>query len=117
MFENLEVYRKAVDFADEAASLAETFPRGYGFPADQLNRAAPSIAANLAEANGRFAKADRRNFLTIALSSAQECVPILELADRRRLADEARHLQLRGQLGTIAKMIGGLISDLHRGSA
>jgi len=29
MFENLEVYRKAPNLADEVASLTESFPRGY----------------------------------------------------------------------------------------
>ena len=83
LFEKLKVYQKAVDFADQAASLTEGFPRGYGYLADQLNRAALSIAANLAEGNGRFTKADRRNFFVIARGSAQECVPLLELANRR----------------------------------
>jgi len=50
MFEKLQVYQKAVDLADEIASLTEGFPRGYGFLVDQLNRAALSIATNLAEA-------------------------------------------------------------------
>lgn len=80
MFEKLEVYQKAVDFADEIAGITENFPRGYGFLVDQLNRAALSIATNLAEGNGRFTKPDRRNFFTIARGSAQECVPLLELA-------------------------------------
>jgi len=40
MFEKLEVYQKAVDFADEIAALTEGFPRGYGFLVGQLNRAA-----------------------------------------------------------------------------
>ena len=83
MFEKLEVYQKAVDFADEVAALTESFPRGYGFLVDQLNRAALSIATNLAEGNGRFTKPDRRNFFTIARGSAQECVPLLEIARRR----------------------------------
>jgi four helix bundle protein len=55
-----------VDFADQVAALTETFPRGYGFLVDQLNRAALSIATNLAEGNGRFTKPDRKNFFTIA---------------------------------------------------
>jgi len=66
MFEKLEVYQKAVSFADEIASLTEGFPRGYYFLADQLNRAALSIATNLAEGNGRFTKLDRKHFFTIA---------------------------------------------------
>jgi len=40
MFEKLQVYQKAVDLADRVAALTESFPRGYGFLADQLNRAA-----------------------------------------------------------------------------
>ncbi|MHC4672127.1 MAG: four helix bundle protein [Planctomycetota bacterium] len=37
MFENLKVYQKAVDFADEIAQFTEKFPRGYYFLTDQLN--------------------------------------------------------------------------------
>ena len=65
MFEKLEVYQKAVGFADQIVALTQTFPRGFYFLSDQLNRAALSIAANLAEGNGRFTKPDRRNFFTV----------------------------------------------------
>ena len=75
MFEKLEVYQKAVDFADEVAALTEAFPRGYGFLVDQLNRAALSIATNLAEGNGRFTKPDRRNFFTIAEARHKNVCP------------------------------------------
>ena len=114
MFEKLDVYQKAVDFTDRACALTEGFPRGYRFLADQLNRAALSIAANLAEGNGRFTKADRRNFFTIARGSVQECVPLLELARRRKLLDEARHVSMRQDLETIAKMLSGLINGLEK---
>ena len=78
MFENLAIYQKAVDFADTIAQLTAEFPRGFFFLADQLNRATLSIAANLAEGNDRFTKADHKNFFTISRGSAQECVPLLE---------------------------------------
>jgi hypothetical protein len=48
MFENLQVYQKAVDLADRVATLTEAFPRGYYFLVDQLNRAALSVATNVA---------------------------------------------------------------------
>jgi four helix bundle protein len=100
------VYRKATSFADAVCTLTRDLPRGYGFPADQRNRAALRIAANIAEGNGRFTKPDRRNFFGIARGSVQECVPLLELA--------ARRAQLKAALEEIAKMIGGLINGLEK---
>ena len=112
-FEKLLVYRKAVDFVDQICSRTENFPRGYGFLVDQLNRAALSIAANIAEGNGRFTARDRRNFFGIARGSVQECVPLLELAFRRALLPEADHQALKSQLEEIAKMLSGLIKGLE----
>ena len=114
MFENLQVYQKAVDFIDEVTTLTEQFPRGYYFLVDQLNRAALSIATNLAEGNGRFTKADRKNFFIIARGSTQECVPLLEVARRRGFIAAARHAELRGELEVIAKMLSGLINGLDK---
>jgi four helix bundle protein len=113
MFEKLEVYQKAVAFAAVIAELTETFPRGYYFLTDQLNRAALSIATNLAEGNGRFTKPDRKNFFVIARGSVQECIPLLDIAHRRGLLDGAKHEALRLDLETIAKMISGLIGGLE----
>jgi hypothetical protein len=53
-FEKLLVYQKAVDFSDRICELSGTFPRGFYFLADQINRAALSISTNIAEGNGRF---------------------------------------------------------------
>lgn len=114
-FEKLLVYQKAIDFADAVCSTTEHFPRGYGFLVDQLNRAALSIAANIAEGNGRFTKPDRRNFFGIARGSTQECVPLLELALRRNLLTEEDHVEFKARLEEIARMLSGLIKGLeHR---
>ncbi|UUO05738.1 four helix bundle protein [Blastopirellula sp. J2-11] len=112
-FEKLHVYQKAIDFADNICSATENFARGYGFLVDQLNRAALSISANIAEGNGRFTKADRKNFFIIARGSAQECVPLLELSRRRNLINDAKHEELKGKLEEIAKMLSGLINGLE----
>jgi len=116
MFEKLEVYQKAIDFADQVTSMTGDFPRGYYFLTDQFNRAALSIATNIAEGNGRFTKADRKNFFTIARGSVQECVPLIEIALRRGLASGQRSIELREKLQTIAKMISGLIAGLDKKS-
>ena len=100
-FEKLLVYQKSLDFADEVCSSTEQFTRGYGFLVDQRNRAALSISANIAEGNGRFTKADRKNFFIIARGSVQECIAILELTRRRPLtsADRAETARARVDAG------------------
>jgi len=113
-FEKLLVYQKSIDFADRVCQLTGGFPRGFWFLADQLNRASLSIAANIAEGNGRFTKADRKNFFGIARGSVQECVPLLELARRRGLITDDDHDKLRLDLEEIARMLSGLISGLDK---
>lgn len=113
-FEKLIVYQKAVVFADACCSLTKDFPRGYFFLANQLNRAALSIAANIAEGNGRFTKADRKNFFGIARGSVQECVPLLDVAFRQGLIQGDRHETLKNDLEEIARMLSGLINGLDK---
>jgi four helix bundle protein len=113
-FEKLLVYQKAIAFADAVCTVTRDLPRGYFFLGDQLSRAALSIAANIAEGNGRFTKADRRNFFGIARGSAQECVPLLELAARQALLKQDAHSELKGNLEEIARMLSGVINGLDR---
>lgn len=117
-FEKLLAYQKSVVFADGVCAATGRFPRGYYFLADQLNRAAVSIAANIAEGNGRFTAADRRHFFGIARGSVQECVPLLEVAVRRQVVAADVHAQLRAELEEISRMVSGLIRGLeHRRAA
>jgi four helix bundle protein len=111
-FEKLLVYQKSVDFADAVCRQTEGFSRGYGFLVDQLNRASVSIAANIAEGNGRFTKPDRKNFFGIARGSVQECVPLLELARRRQLLSDDLYTELKSDLEEISRMLSGLIKGL-----
>jgi four helix bundle protein len=113
-FEKLIVYQKAMDFSDRVCAITQTFPRGFYFLVDQLNRAALAIAANIAEGNGRFTIRDRKNFFGIARGSVQECVPLLELAKRRGLIDADDNLKLKADLEEIAKMLSGLINSLDK---
>jgi four helix bundle protein len=113
-FEKLHVYQKAITFADAVCTITREMPRGYFFLGDQLSRAATSIAANIAEGNGRFTKADRRNFFGIARGSVQECVPLLELAMRQSIVKPERHAELKAELEEIARMLSGLINGLEK---
>lgn len=109
MFENLEIYQKAVNFADNTISLTRNVPYRYYFLTDQLNRAALSIATNIAEGNGRFTKADKKNFFIIARGSIQECVALLEITRRKGFINQKIYDESYDNLETLAKMISGLI--------
>jgi four helix bundle protein len=113
-FEKLLVYQRAVAFADAVCTITRELPRGYFFLGNQLSRASLSIAANIAEGNGRFTRPDRRNFFGIARGSVQECVPLLELALRQALIQPERHEQLKEELEEIARMLSGLIKSLEK---
>ncbi|MCB0319262.1 MAG: four helix bundle protein [Bdellovibrionales bacterium] len=49
---------------------------------DQLERAASSVALNLAEGSGRFTRKDQKRFYHIAFASLRECQAVLDLADK-----------------------------------
>ena len=112
-FEKLQFYQKSILFADNVCTLTKDFPRGFYFLVDQLNRAALSISANIAEGNGRYTKADRKNFFIIARGSVQECLPLLELAIRQGLLESERQKGLKADLEEIARMIAGLIKGIE----
>jgi len=111
IFEKLDVYRKAVDFADRIFGLSKNFAKGNYYLVDQLNRAALSISTNIAEGNGRYHKAERRNFFRIARGSAFECIPIIELCKRKTLVSDEESGNLKKELEDISKMLSGLIKQ------
>ena len=93
---NLIVYRKAIESAGPAISLAMRVPAPLKSLADQVIRSASSFPANLAEGHGRSGR-DRIHHWRIAFASAKEVDCHLQLLalsgaiDRRR-ADESIQL-------------------------
>ena len=100
-FEKLLVYQKSVDFADQVCSKTECFSRGYGFLTDQLNRAAPSIAANIAKGNGRFTKADRRIMFATEINFCEDIFITLDSAIGIDIDHRAIHLKHRDHFADI----------------
>ena len=85
MFENLDVYKKAIDFVDNLYSLCDNLNKiGLAKIVDQLRRASLSIPLNIAEGCGRFHKKERKQFYKMSRGSLHECVPLLEILLRRK---------------------------------
>jgi four helix bundle protein len=114
IFEKLDVYQQSVDIAVEISKFTESFPKGTYYLTDQLNRAALSVVANIAEGNGRWHANDRKSFFWIARGSAQECVAILEVCRRREFITIEVHERFKNELEKIGKMICGLIRGIDK---
>jgi len=86
---NLIAHDKALEAAGESIALALKVPSPLKSIADQLIRAANSVAANLAEGQGRIGR-DRMHFWRIAYASAREVDSHLRLLAGAGVVDSRR---------------------------
>lgn len=83
-FEQLEVWQRALDYADQIHDIADQLPKHERYNlADQMTRAANSIALNIAEGSTGLSDAEQDRFLRIAVRSLLETVACLHLVKRR----------------------------------
>lgn len=111
--EKLDVYVLAIDFVARANGIIESLPRGRGYLADQLQRAALSIVLNVAEGAGKFAPKDKASFYTRARGSTTECAAVLDVCRRLGLVDDVSCGEHKAILERIAQMLTKLIKA-HR---
>ena len=113
LFEDLDVYKRAVVLAERVTKLTGDFSSGTYAISDQLRRATLSISCNIAEGNGRWHVKEKKHFFMIARGSAFECVPLLDVATRLGLIEEGVHQELKTELDEICRMIMGLIRSVE----
>jgi four helix bundle protein len=108
-FRQLEVWKKAHAFTLEVYRLSGNFPNHerYGLTS-QLQRAAASIGANLAEGCGRETDADYRRFIQIAAGSACEVEYHILLARDLKLLNSADYESLNNSINEVKRMLHGL---------
>jgi four helix bundle protein len=110
--ERLDVYKAAIEFVILADAIAAALPRGRGYIADQLRRAASSISFNIAEGVGEFAPEEKARFYRMARRSATESAAILDACRALSLTDDALEagravlLRLVAMLTAIVKRSG-----------
>ena len=113
-FRDLVVWQRAMDLAEGCHHIARDIPSTKSSNlSSQIQRAAASIPANIAEGAGRRSRADYLRHLSIANGSLLELETHLMLSVRVRiLSDEdvAPLLQLSGEVG---RLLAGLIRSLR----
>jgi four helix bundle protein len=107
-FENLNAYQLALDWAESVDQFCSQDGLSRAF-SDQFNRAALSIPLNLAEGNGRWHNADKRQFFWIARGSVFECVPLLEILNRKGKISATNYAKARDQLDHLGRMLTKLV--------
>ena len=112
--EKLDVYVAAIDFAVISDGIVERLPRGRKYLGDQLQRAATSIALNVAEGAGEFSDGEKARFYRMSRRSATECAAILQLCEKLQLAEVGAIAQGRELLLRVVAMLTKMCRTLER---
>ena len=114
-FRNLQIWKDAMDLAQEVYEVTETIPakETYGI-ISQMTRAAVSIPSNIAEGSGRSEK-DFAHFLSIALGSLFELNTQIMLSERIGYIDNNQSLALQDKADKLQMMIAGFKRRLEKG--
>lgn len=108
-FEKLRVWQAARDLAKSVYLVTNRFPRSeiYGLTS-QCNRAAVSVAANLAEGSSRRSKKDQAHFSEIAYSSLAEVACLLILCRDVGLLSSDSEAALRESIEHLSAQLNAL---------
>jgi four helix bundle protein len=110
-FEKLEVWPKAIHFADLVYRHTRAFPPDERFGlTNQMRRAAVSISSNIAEGTSRASKVDFARFVEIGTGSVFEVVSQSFIARNQGFLTEEQF----GELYAAAEEQGRMLSGLRR---
>lgn len=108
-FEKLEVWQDARRFVKQVYLATRGFPSEERFGlANQLNRAAVSVASNLAEGSCRISLKDQAHFSQLAYSSLMEAACQVTIAADLGCLDEDRGQVFRREINALANRINSL---------
>ena len=115
-FEDLEVWQKAIEFADHVIYIVDELStdRKHYRLIEQLESSVTSIAMNIAEGKGRLSKKEFVQFLYIARGSLFETITLIEIFKHRNWIKGDQYDIIRKSGNEIGKMISGLITSIKK---
>ena len=113
-YRDLKVWNRAMDLVEECYRLTSKFPKTeiYGL-SSQIQRAAVSIPANIAEGKGRQHLGDYIRHLCIANGSLKELETHLLLSKRVNLASNEAIAPVLHQCESVGRLLTALIRALE----
>ena len=112
-FEKLNVWQKAIEYADLTYSVTRSFPADERFGlTSQMRRAAVSVSSNIAEGSSRNSSTDFARFVEIATGSLFETVSQAFISRRQGLLSEDTFQKIYTAAEEQGRMLSGLRSTL-----
>ena len=112
-FEKLDVWQKAIEFAELIYTDTRSFPTEERFGlTTQLRRAAVSISSNIAEGSSRSSKVDFARFIEIAGGSVFEVVSECSVARRQNFLSDDNFRKIYAAAEEESRMLSGLRRSL-----
>jgi four helix bundle protein len=112
-YKDLQVWQKAVKLADGVYDAIEHFPRHELFGlANQLRRAAVSVASNIAEGSVRSTK-EFQHFLSISRGSLAEIETQLLIGMNRGFISAGTYENLVQECDSLSRMLMSLLRSLN----
>jgi four helix bundle protein len=112
-YKELDVWQKAVSLAIDIYKIAEKLPHSEKFGlASQIQRAATSVPANIAEGWGRGSTKEYIQFLHIARGSLLELETHIIITQKLDYISNDQLNEICGSIEGIAKMLNRLINTL-----
>lgn len=113
-FEGLKVWQRSVELTAHVHELTRAFPREELYVlTSQIQRAADSIALNIAEGSTGQSNAEFKQFLGYAIRSTLEVVACLHLGERRGVVKAAGFEPLYREATEVFRMLQGLRRSLQ----
>lgn len=114
-YRDLTVWQKAMDLADNILTISEKMPNTQRYiMCSQIERAAISVPANIAEGRSRHLEKDFIYHLNIARGSLAELETLLMLANKRQYVSKDMIDRCLMQAEEITKMLHGLKSSMSK---
>ena len=112
-FEKLQVWNKAIEYADAVYALTRNFPQEERFGlTSQMRRAAVSISSNIAEGSSRMSRVDFARFVELASGSLFETVSQCRIGLRQGFLSQEAHDRLYALAAEQGRMLSGLRDTL-----
>jgi four helix bundle protein len=112
-FEKLDVWQKAIDFANLVYNETRAFPAEERFGlTNQLRRAAVSSSSNITEGSSRSSKSNFARFLEIAAGSVFEVVSQAFIAQRQGFWSDVQFRRIYNDTEELSRMLSGLRKSL-----